>query len=694
MRNLYILVIIFAFFTGCEPSGRQASDSVPEVLSLTQEEIDGGVMTPEILWKFGRISDHQLSPEGQTVIYSVTRYNYKTNKSISEIYSVSSSGGDVSRLLGTLESCSNIRWNPDGTKIGYICSGADEPQIWEMDPDGENKKQVSFINGGVNGFEYSPAGDQIFYLQDVKLDPTPNEIYEDLPLANVRIIDDLMYRHWNRWHDYKYSHIFITSRDDDGYYDGMDIMEGEKWDSPLSPYFDQSEISWSPDGKYVAYTCKKMKGKEYALSTNSDIYVFDLGDKSTENITMGMQGYDKYPVFSNDGKQIAWQSMETPGYEADIERLFVMDLETGQKKYLTEGFDQDVASMCWSNDNSKIYFISGIEATYQVYSINVDSRKIVQITEGVHDYTSINLGNDFLTGAKMSMSNATEIFRIDLPSGNETQISFVNQHIYDNIEMGRVEERWIKTTNNKDMKVWVIYPPNFDPEKQYPALLYCQGGPQSAVSQFFSYRWNFQIMAANDYIIVAPNRHGLPTFGSEWNEQISGDYGGQNMKDYLSAIDAVKEEPYVDETRMGAVGASYGGYSVFYLAGHHEGRFKAFISHCGIFNFESMYAATEEMFFVNHDLGGPFWEKPQPKSYKFSPHLYVDRWDTPIMIITGENDFRIPYTQSLQAFNAAQLMGVPSKLLVFPGETHFVLKPQNAILWQREFFGWLDKYLK
>ena len=410
-----------------------------------------------------------------------------------------------------------------------------------------------------------------------------------------------------------------------------------------------------------------------------------------------MPGYDKYPVFSPDGKKIAFQSMETPGYEADKDRLLVYDMVTGNKEYLTENFDQNVSNLCWSDEGDIIYFISGIKATYQIYQLELKTGQIKQITEGVHNYNSFSLAGNSIIGEKMSMSMATEIFRVNKETGSEQQLTFTNRNIYDNIKMGKVEEEWIQTTDGKDMLVWVIYPPGFDPEKKYPALLYCQGGPQSAVSQFFSYRWNFQIMAANDYIIVAPNRRGLPTFGTEWNEQISGDYGGQNMKDYLSAIDKLKEEPFIDKNRLGAVGASYGGFSVFWLAGNHDKRFKAFISHCGIYNFESMYAATEETFFVHHDMGGSYWDKSNSvaqKSYATSPHKFIQNWDTPIMIITGANDFRIPYTESLQAFNAAQLRGVPSKLLFFPEETHFVLKPQNSILWQREFFGWLDKYLK
>ncbi len=682
------------FMTDCTNT-KKSDDLISDFSgTLTETEISNGILSPELLWKFGRLSDHQLSPDNATVIYNLTRYDYKTNKSITDIYSLSSKGGEAVKLSDSRFSCFNPRWNATGSKIGYLTGESGEVQLWEMNPDGSEKVKISELEGGLNGFEYAPFGDMIFYLKDVKLDKTPNEIYPDLPLANVRIMDDLMYRHWNQWHDYAYSHIFVAQVKAGKLLEVKDIMKDEPWDAPLSPYFDQGEICWSPDGSKIAYTCKKMKGRDYAVSTNSDIYLYDLGTSETENLTKGMGGYDKYPSFSNDSKFIAWQSMKTPGYEADKNRLFIMNLESRKKEYLTSEFDQDVEHLVWSKDDKSIYFITGIEATYQLAKIDIATKEISYITKGDHNYTGFNLGGDFITGEKMSMSMATELFSVDLNTLKETKLTGVNDNIYENITFGKVEERWVKTSDNKDMKVWVIYPPNFDPEKKYPALLYCQGGPQSAVSQFFSYRWNFQIMAANDYIIVAPNRRGLPTFGTEWNLQISGDYGGQNIKDYLSAIDAVSKEDYVDKDRLGAVGASYGGFSVFYLAGHHEGRFKAFISHCGIYNFESMYAATEETFFVNFDYKGAYWKTPKPKSYKDSPHLFVDKWDTPIMIISGENDLRIPYTESLQAFNAAQLRGIPSKLLLFPEETHFVLKPQNSILWQREFFGWLDTYLK
>jgi dipeptidyl aminopeptidase/acylaminoacyl peptidase len=694
MYKIIISGIIFLSLLTFSCKKQPVTEPIDFSGQLTENEIRNAKLTPEILWKYGRVGDAQLSPDGSTVIYNVTRYNVPTNKSITDIWKVPTTDGEPEKLTGSDGNYQNPRWNPAGTKIGYLSSQSGSSQLWEMNPDGTGAVRKSDFLSDINNFEYSPDGSKILFTSDVKIDKTTTDIYPDLPLANVKIIDDLMYRHWNDWSDYKYSHIFIAPLKDGMITDATDIMKEEPWDTPLSPYFDASEISWSPDGKMIAYTCKKMKGKEFSISTNSDIYLYDLESGSTDNLTKGMSGYDKYPVFSNNSGMIAWQSMETPGYEADKERLFMMDLTTGEKKYLTRNLDQNAANFIWDENDQKIYFISGYHATYQIYCVDLKSGDIKPITKGWHDYISLSLKGNIMVGTKMSMSMAPEVFRINPETGEETQLTFTNKNIYDNIKMARIEERWIKTTDKKDMLVWVIYPPDFDTLKQYPALLYCQGGPQSAVSQFFSFRWNFQIMAANDYIIVAPNRRGLPTFGQEWNDQIAGDYGGQNMKDCLTAIDVLKKEPCIDENRLGAVGASYGGYAVLWLAGHHDGRFKAFISHCGVFNFESDYGTTEELFFVNHDYEGPYWEKPQPRSYQFSPHLAVQNWDTPILIITGQNDFRIPYTQSMEAFNAAQVRGIPSKLLFFPDESHWVLKPQNSILWQREFFGWLDKWLK
>jgi len=697
MKKLIPFLIIGLFISGCGPGESEtASEPGPDFdNALTQKEMDGGRLTPEILWKFSRLGGIQLSEDQSTILFTMTKYDYRTNQSLTNIYSIPVDGGEPRQL--SVSGAYHPRWIPGGAGIGYLSSVSGTVQIWEMNQDGSNPTQISDIEGGVNSFEYAPDGSNIMYTKDVQINPTSQEKYPDLPETNVYIVNDLMYRHWNHWEDGAYSHIFVADYTAGKLGDATDIMAGEPFDSPLSPYFDDAEITFSPDGNYIAYTCKKLTGAAYATSTNSDIYYYDIASGNTVNLTEGMPGYEKYPAFSPDGHWVAYQSMATPGYEADKDRLMIQDLNTGQRHDLTASFDQNVSSLNWINNENKIQFISGRQATYQLYEIEVETKEIRQITSGDHNYTEVIPAGDHLYGVKMSMSMASEIFKINATTGEETQLSFVNRFIYDHIEMGQVEKRWIQTTDQKNMLVWVIYPPHFDPQKTYPALLYCQGGPQSAVSQFFSYRWNFQMMAAHDYIIVAPNRRGLPTFGQEWNAQISGDYGGQNMMDYLSAIDALKTEPFIDEERLGAVGASYGGLSVFWLAGNHDKRFKALISHCGIYNFESMYGATEETFFVNYDMGGPYWELDNAiaqRSYATSPHKHVQNWDTPIMIVTGARDYRVPYTQSLEAFNVARLRGIPAKLLFFPEETHFVLKPQNAILWQREFFGWLDTYLK
>jgi dipeptidyl aminopeptidase/acylaminoacyl peptidase len=567
-------------------------------------------------------------------------------------------------------------------------------QVWEMNADGSNKTQISNIDGGINGFKYSPDQTKILYTKSVKLDNNVNDLNPDLPLANARIETDLMYRHWDQWHDYAYNHIFVADYTNGTISNSVDIMKNEKNNSPLEPFGGMEQMNWSSNSKNITYTSKKLVGKEYTLSTNSEVYIYNLESKETSNLTKGMMGYDIAAVYSPNGKMIAWESMEHDGYESDKNRMFIYNFDTKTKKEYTKDFDQNVHGLVWTEDSKEIYFTSDYHAEFQIYKLDVEKEKISQITKGKHNYyTAIPLG-DKIIGSKQSMSMPTGIYSINPNNGKETQLSFINKNILDQLKFGDVEKRWITTTDNKQMLTWVIYPPNFDPQKKYPTLLYCQGGPQSSVSQFFSYRWNFQMMAANGYIIVAPNRRGLPSFGQEWNAQISEDYGGQNMKDYLSAIDELAKEPYVDENNLGAIGASYGGFSVYWLAGNHDKRFDAFISHDGMFNLESQYLQTEEMFFVNWDLGGPYWDKENKKTYDNSPHKFVDKWDTPIMVVHGEKDFRIAYTQGMSAFNAAQLRGIPSKFLFFPEENHWVLSPQNGILWQREFFSWLDKWLK
>lgn len=669
--------------------------------------------TAELMWSLGRVSEMQLAPDGSSVIYGVTWYDIAANKGNRDIYQLNRNAESPRKLTETPFSESNAIWRPDGKKIGYLSSESGSMQLWEMGPNGEDRKQVSNIEGGINGFNYSPDMKHIAFIKDVKIEKDAQDLYPDLPKANALIYDDLMYRHWDNWHDYSYSHVFIAEYSNGSITTPTDIMPDEPFDSPLMPNGGMEQITWTPDGTSIAYVCKKLKGKEYAVSTNSDIYLYNFENKKTLNLTESNIGYDQDPVFSPDGTKMVYRSMKTAGFEADKDRIMMIEFKYPKNKKgsksqdennimsatdkiytdLSEGFDQSSSNFVFDKEGKALYFISGINATYQVYKYDFNQRKIAQITAGDHDIQSFIVDGNDLIVTKTRHDLPAEIFKINA-QGVEEQLTFTNREKLKGVELGKSTKRWITTTDGKKMLVWVILPPGFDSTKKYPALLYCQGGPQSAVSQFFSYRWNFQMMAANDYIIVAPNRRGLPTFGQEWNDQISGDYGGQNMKDYLVAIDSVAKEPWVNKEKLGAVGASYGGFSVYWLAGNHNKRFKTFIAHCGIFNFESMYGATEEVFFVNHDLKGPYWETPRPKSYDFSPHNFVRNWDTPILVIHGGYDFRIPYTEGMQAFNVAQLKGIPSRFLFFPEESHFVLKPQNSILWQREFFKWLDTYLK
>jgi len=691
-----LTVIIVLFLSSCAEQTEKKEQSVQTTNNpVDQVELNSDIMTPEALWSFGRISGVRVSPAGDQILFRSSFYNVQENSSNGEIFVTSIGENEMKNLTRTEATEFNARWRPDGEKIGYLSSRSGSNQLWEMNPDGSGKKRISDIEGGINGFEYAPDQEKILYIKEVKLDQSVHDIHPDLPEANARIETDLMYRHWDEWHNYKYSHVFVADYNGSEVTNSVDIMEGEKYHAPLEPFGGMEQVNWSPDSKKITYTCKKLTGKEYTLSTNSEIYIHDLESGETKNLTEEKhEGYDKAAVYSPNGELIAWESMRRDGYESDKNRIFVYNFNTGEETNYSTEFEQNAQGLTWSDDSKKLYFTSDYHAQFQIYELNLEDGNIRQITEGRHNYRSVEPAGDMLIGSKQSMSQPTEIYSIDPATGKETQVSFINENLMDQLTMGEVEKRWIGTTDGKEMLTWVIYPPNFDRDKKYPTLLYCQGGPQSSVSQFFSYRWNFQMMAANGYIVVAPNRRGLPSFGMDWLEQISGDYAGQNIEDYLSAIDAVKKEPYADEENLGAVGASYGGYSVFYLAGHHEGRFDAFIAHDGMLNLESFYLQTEEMWFPNWDLGGPYWEEENKEVYEQSPHRFVDEWDTPIMVIHGEKDYRIPYTHSISAFNAAQLQDIPSKFLFFPNENHWVLKPQNGILWQREFFKWLDQWLK
>ena len=680
--------------------------------SFAQNVLDGvyvtgdNNITPELLWKLGRVAEPRLSPDGQQVVYSVTTYDVAKNKGQSDIYIIPATGGSAKTIAADpTVSESSARWRPDGKRIGYLAADKDNnSQLWEMNADGSDKKQVTAVTGGINMFGYSPTMNRIWYTADVKLEKKPSEIYPDLPKTeNARIIDGLMYRHWNAWEDYSYSHVFAATYTN-GTISGSatDLMFNEKYDSPLQPFGGDEQITFTPDGKKIAYTCKKLNGTAYAISTNSDIYVADLESSKTTNVSDGMPGYDINPVYSPDGKKMLWLSMESAGYESDRNRIYLFDMVAGTKKELLNNFDYSVDQVDFSPDGKLVYFLAGFKGTHQLFSFDMNSKStsaLRQITNDQADYQDLQVAlvnkKPVIITSRMDMINPTELFTIDAATGNAKQLTTTNAANWDKVKKPKAEKRIIKTSDGKDMLTWVIYPPDFNPAKKYPTLLFCQGGPQSIVSQAFSYRWNFALIASNNYIVVAPNRRGLPSFGEKWNDEITGDWGGQAMTDLLTAIDDVSKESYVDKDRLGAIGASFGGYSVYWLAGHHNKRFKAFIAHCGVFNLESEFGATEELFFANHDMEGPYWQTPKPKSYDlFSPHKFVKSWDTPILIIHNEKDFRVPLNQGMEAFTAAQMQGVPSRFLYFPDEGHHVVKPQNSILWQRIFFDWLDRYVK
>ncbi len=717
-RTLLLPLIFIAgmwLFSACQTGEKQAV-----VLGPDEVEIQNQRLSPEALWALGRLGEVAPSPSGEYVVYSVRYFSVKENKGNTDFYLMRTDGSDVRRLTETAESEGNPVWGADDQTLYFLQNG----RICVMNPlEPKPKVQVvSVENDYIEGFSLSPDRSQIAYIKQVQVKPQAADLYPDLPMTSGMVFTDMNYRHWDEW-VFTAPHIFVAPLQQGKMTPGDDILAGEPYEAPVKPFGGCEQFCWSPDGKFIVYTSRKLTGLQYALSTNTDLYRYDLATGQTLNLTQGMKGYDMNPSFSPSGRYLVWQSMERDGYEADKIRLALMDMKNGNRFYLTPSFDQNAEGIQWADD-SKLYFISNYHALSQIYEMDLsglatqtpeslsaagrttdglvkNQMPVKMLTAGRHDYTGVYpVSEELLLGVRMSMSAPSEIFAIDLlnpdASANQTQISRINTEMLSRIKMGRVEERWIPTTDGKQMLTWVIFPPDFDASKTYPTLLYCQGGPQSTVSQFWSYRWNFQIMAANDYIIVAPNRRGLPGFGQEWLEQISGDYGGQNMKDYLAAIDAVSKEPYVDKDKLGCVGASYGGFSVYWLAGHHNKRFKAFIAHDGMFNLPQQSLETEELWFTNWDLGGTYWSNNPvaQRSFANSPHLFIDKWDTPILIIHGEKEYRILASQGMAAFNAAIIRGIPAELLIYPDENHWVLRPQNGILWQRRFFRFLDRYVK
>ena len=720
--------------------GASGSMKAQEDVNIGKQNIqlDSDLMTPEALWAMGRIGGYSASPDGQKIVYQVGYYSVKHDKSHHVLYVMNADGTGQQKLTTGSKNETDAAWLDNGT-IAFLTGG----EVWKMNADGTNRRQLSRTGGEVEGFKFSPDGTKVILLKSLPFNEIIKKNPADLPKATGRLVTDLMYRHWDHYVE-SIQHPFVCSVGESGIAaDAVDILEGEPYECPMEPFGGIEQLDWSPDSKSIAYTCRKKTGLEYSISTDADIYLYNISTRATRNLckpegyvepkidptkTMKYQavnapenlknnvGYDQNPKFSPDGRFVAWLSMERNGYEADRQRLCCYELATGEKTYLTEDFDSNVDDFCWSDNvkDAQIYFIGvwhAIENLYAVAPVQAKGKakggvRTVQLTNECADWGSLQLMNN---GRQLLMERHSFIEPADLylvtPNSKKTekttiqQLTFENKHILDRLAKPKVESRWVKTTDGNQMLYWIVQPPHFDPSKKYPTLLFCEGGPQSPVSQFWSYRWNFMIMASQGYVIIAPNRHGLPGFGQEWLEEISGDWTGQCMSDYLTAIDdAAQNLPYVDRNRLGAVGASFGGFSVYYLAGHHDKRFKCFIAHDGAFNLQAMYTETEENWFSNWEYDDAYWNKDQTanaqKTYKNSPHLFVDKWDTPILCIHGELDYRINATQGMSAFNAARMRGIEAQLLIFPNENHWVLKPQNGILWQRTYFNWLDRWLK
>ena len=646
------------------------------------------VMTPEILWTLNKFSVTAVEPSHAGILYSVGKVDLKTEKTIRQNFYLNFEKNQILKM-DLLGKKSIFQWDKNGV---YASEG---DKIYISKDNGLSWAEFYTI-GDADNIVISPDGKKVAFSKAVQVEKLlGKDKYADVPNSTAQIYTDLNHRHWDAWNEGKYNHVFVANVSEE-VAKAQDVLLGQKFDSPQKPSGGSEDFIWSPDSSKLLYVCKKKSGKEYATSTNTDIYAFDLASGKTENLTEGMMGYDVNPKFSPDGKSLLWQSMARDGYEADKNDVIVMDWISKKKTNLTKDWDESVAGdIAWSKDSKMIYFTTAKRGTKQFFSLNPKDAKVKQISDGAFDVNEIiALENDFAYVTRTDINHNSDLFKLNLKDGMMLQVTAVNKENYANITPGKSELKMVKTTDGKEMGVWFHYPPNFDPNKKYPTLLYCQGGPQSALTQFFSTRWNFALMAANGYIVVAPNRRGMPGWGTKWNEDISKDWGGQPMRDYLAAADFAKTLPYVDGDRMGAVGASYGGYSVFMLAGIHENRFKTFIAHDGLFDMKSWYGTTEELWFANWDLGGNYWQNPQPKAYtEFNPSNFVDKWNKPIMVIQGGIDFRVPYEQGQEAFQAAKLKGLKTKFLYFPNENHWVLHPQNGLVWQREFFEWLKETL-
>ena len=674
--------------------------------SLVSSALGGDRMTPEKLWELGRLGSSSVNPDGSLLAFAVRRFDLKENTGSSDIHLLDLKTRQERILIGGLRSADTLQFIrlPQGERLLFVGIPAGDqykespPQVWSIDLSGAAPVQVTDIKEGVANLKVSPTNTYLAFTTDIKMDATVNELYADLPKANARIIDSLMYRHWNQWHDYAYSHLHVAPVNSDGRAgEAVDLMKGILADTPLPPFGGAEQFNWSPDGQEIAYTAKVVNNP--AESTDSDIYLVRMDGQSPANcITAGMDGFDTDPVYSPDGAFIAFHSMERAGFEADKNRIMLYDRGNRAIRDLTVGLDQTTHSVSWLPDSTGVLFMSEHRGTNQLFRIGLQEQQATQISRGEFNWQILGMlpGGEKLLVDSQNMIRPKELSLLSITDGAAERLTQINDARINSLELPTISQRWVRASDGEMIHCWVMYPPDFDPNKKWPLITYCQGGPQGQVSQFFSYRWNFHLMAANGYVVVAPNRRGLPGFGCQWNDQISGDWGGQAMQDILAATDAMTVEPYIDTQHMAAVGASYGGYTVYWLMGNDQDRFCCMVAHCGAFNLESMFGSTEEIWFPNWDLGGPYWKSPEVQQLydRFSPHRFVGNWKTPLLIVHGEKDFRLPVTQGMEAFTAAQLHGVPSRFLYYPEEGHWVLGAQNGVLWHRVFFQWLDQHCK
>lgn len=666
------------------------------LLLITAPAMTQLVLTPEKLIGLNRLSGGLLSQDESKVFYEVKQMNISANTGKNHYYILDRKTQVKSTLLTGATASYSFKWGK-GNFLYYLSNESGTIQLWKIHADGSQKSQVSQVaNAAIEDYILSDDESQVVFVVPVKAKLTKEDKYPDLPLANARIEENLMYRHWNQWSDDKQNHLFVFAISGGKTIgEGVDILKGEPFSATVAPFNDSDNITFSKDGKSIVYATKKKLGKDFAVSTDTQIYSYDIASQVTSTVSEGYLGYDLSPKFDATGARMAWISMAKDGFESGKSDLIIRDVKTKSDINITKDHDINVQAFQFTKDGKALILLVPIKGTTHLFEIEIKSRKLRRITTGKFNVVSFSIGKEYAIVQRQSMTEPTDLYELNLKSGKMLALTDVNVEMLEDVKMPTSEERWVKTHDGKDMLVWVVYPPNFDKTKKYPTLLYCQGGPQSMVSQSFSYRWNLALMASQGYIVVAPNRRGLPGFGQEWNDAISGDWGGNPIRDYLTAIDDVAKESYVDKENMGAVGASYGGYSVYYLAGCHENRFKTFISHCGLFNLESWYGTTEELFFANWENKGPYWLEENKEYYvKNSPHRYVKNWTASMMVIHGGMDFRVPESEGMQAFQAAQLLGLKSRYLYFPKEGHWITTPQNGVLWHREFFDWLDSELK